>query len=385
MQTDFFNELLDEPTKEFLRVAQHDFEAVDKPGNTVPHKNEQVLAEDVVLDLSVMDNESLQTLYEEICSYQDLSMKAALFMQLKQERPDFKPQINAKQFLLYVAYGEQDEAEALLQADSLLAQELLRANGTEFTDYSGRTFTCSAYEYAWWAKDTHMQRMLEKYIKIDEETRQFILRQVQEIEALVLPNFASGFFEPPKPKGIHYTTESKSGEIIHHQEAHFDLTPLKRALTHFIEEANSRPEMLKKDCEVLNTVWVEEVGRVQRELPAHIAQEYCHPRRPLSEVARNKSLLDASNPNNLKRRLAFVNPETETDDLWFIPGAHLDESGLGVSCAILRAGAVMAGTMCMSEQVPIDLAAIIAIDEVRTGDLSQSLEYLSAPLITPTP
>lgn len=44
------------------------------------------------------------------------------------------------------------------------------------TDYSGRTFNCSAYEYAYWAKDTHMCRMLERYM--DEETKAQILARI---------------------------------------------------------------------------------------------------------------------------------------------------------------------------------------------------------------
>ncbi|KGP63984.1 hypothetical protein EP47_08795, partial [Legionella norrlandica] len=208
MKTDFFNDTLEESTQAFLQNAQQDFETVDKPDNIIPHKNEHIHADmnEVELDLSKMDDHALQALYEDINSYQDPNLKEALLAQLKQERPDFKPQIDAKQFLQHVAYGQQIEAEVLLKKAPQLAQELLRANNIPFTDYSGRTFTCTAYEYAWWAKDSHMQRMLEKYIKQDEETRPLILERVKAIEELVPPPAAGGFFAPAKPRGLHYTT-----------------------------------------------------------------------------------------------------------------------------------------------------------------------------------
>jgi hypothetical protein len=313
MQTDFFNDLLDEQAREFLQAAQRDFATIAKLNNVIAHKNEHVLVDNIILDISSFDKEALQILYEDINNYQNPDIKETLITQLKQERPNFKPRIEATQFLQYVAYGQQDEAEALLQVDPSFAQALLKADNIEFTDYSGRTFTCTAYEYAWWAKDTHMQRMLEKYIRIDEETRQFILQQVQEIEKNIAPEPAAGFFEPPRPKGLHYTTRDSQGEIMHHQEAHFDLLPLKRALAKYINEYNSNPDKSAENKEMLNKIWIEEVGGEQKQVPSHIAHEYCHPERSFYQIIRDKSLLDAANPEHLKRCLKFRLPSDNDD------------------------------------------------------------------------
>ena len=68
------------------------------------------------------------------------------------------PAFKVRQLLDDVAKGKQDEANTILQASDDI-QTLLRTPG-KFTDYSGRTFNCTAYEYAYWAKDTHMRRML---------------------------------------------------------------------------------------------------------------------------------------------------------------------------------------------------------------------------------
>ena len=80
------------------------------------------------------------------------------------------------------------------------------------TDYSGRTFKCTAYEYAYWAKDRHMCRMLEG--SMDEKTKALMLKRCEEIEK----------------KGLTYTQNGK--EIK--GSKHFDLTPLKTALKNML-------------------------------------------------------------------------------------------------------------------------------------------------------
>ena len=79
-----------------------------------------------------------------------------------------------------MAKGNQDEAETLLTATPANIQTLLRTPGI-FTDYSGRTFNCTTYEYAYWAKDTHMCRMLESYM--DAETKAQMLARIDTNDA----------------------------------------------------------------------------------------------------------------------------------------------------------------------------------------------------------
>ena len=354
----------------------------------IPHHNPLVQGE-VEIHTATLDNTALQALYEQINTYKDQTLKKQLLAPLKQERPDFKPPINAKQFLQHIAYGEQDEAEILLQKDPELAQELLKAHNIPFTDYSGRTFTCTAYEYAWWAKDAHMLKMLEKYIKQDEETRQFILERVKVIEELITPPSSSGFFGPAKPRGLLYTTQNSEGQTIEHCEAHFDLSPLMEALRTYISAYNISPKETDADWEALYKSWIE-VGLPQREVPAHIAQEYCHPNRSFDDVSQNKSLLNASEPSNLKRQLTFYNYKTSAYDSWFTRGTDSSDSSLGSSFAILRgrgheATAASCANAGGASAWPIDLLAIEAIDEVRTGDLKESLDNLNRPIIVQKP
>lgn len=375
-----------------LDAALQDFVTVEKPDNVIVHQNAHIHADikEIEIDLSQMDTDALQALYEDINTYPEQALKESLLAQLKQERPDFKPKIDAKKFLQHVAYGEQNEAEALLQQDPELAQELLKADNSPFTDYSGRTFNCTAYEYAYWAKDTHMQRMLEKYIRINEETRQLMLHRVQEIEKLVpsaAPPRFFGLFQPsPIPQGLHYTTKDKQGLITEHQDAGFDLTPLIHALKHYKDEYDKKSNKTEADWDALDKIWIEEVGRAQRNVTAHIAHEYCHPDRSFEDVNNNNELLSAAIPSNLKRQLKFYNVDTGNHDFWFSPDSYSVDSGLGFSFGILRrrrsggADGVAGRGSAMWDVAHADSVALTTIDKVRTNDREQSLLNLSRPL-----
>ncbi|MGC1181762.1 SidC [Legionella sp.] len=340
-------------------------------GITIPHKTTLLQCE-VEINTATMDKASLQALYERIDSYNDAKLKEKLFT----ERPDFKLQINAKHFVQHVAYGQQNEAESLLKKETELAQELLTARDIKFTDYSGRTFTCSAYEYAWWAKDSHMRFMLERYM--NDDTKQELLKRVQHIEEPIGTLFK-------KQRRFTYTQNGKE-----YRSAHFDLTPLKQALRTYIEAYSKSPRATDADWEELNTLWIN-IGLLQRKIPAHIVHEYCHPKRSFQDVVQNPSLLEASNPANLERGLMFYNWFTKSYDAWFTSASPREDSDLNFSFAILRAR-VQEGVHAAGRVRPlsawlfaIDLSAIEVIDEVRTKDLMRSHEYLVGPLILQAP
>ena len=357
--------LLDLP-QELAQSLEKARSQVPSLGTEIPHKS-HITQEAIDINLATLDHPALQALYEQITTYKDPKLKEHLLAQFKQERPDFKAQIDAKKFVQCVAYGEQDEAEALLKEDINRAQELLTASATSFTDYSGRTFTCTAYEYAYWAKDTHMCRMLEKYM--DNYTKHELLKRVQRMEEPTGPEFIK------QPRGLAYIQNGTE-----HRSAHFDLTPLKQALKAYIDVYAQSPKRSRADWYALEALWLK-VGLSQRDVPAHIAQEYCHPTRSFIDVVDNPTILDASNPSNLSRQLKFFNWETHAYDAWFTRTTWEDNSGLGVSFAIFRwasgdgSGRGVVGTIVA---VDSDLLALETIDEVRTKDLKQSLERLAA-------
>ena len=121
----------------------------------------------------------------------------------------FKSELRAPRLLLFVARGEQDEAHAMLEQ----YPELLLKPGN-VTDYSGRTFKkITAYEYAYWAKDTHMCRMLEAHM--DEATKAIMLERIDAMER----------------DGLTYEQHSV---VITHSK-HFDFTPLITALRRYVD------------------------------------------------------------------------------------------------------------------------------------------------------
>ena len=298
-------------------------------------------------------------------------------------------------FLERVAFGMQDEVEQLFTNvflyDSAKIQEALKYQG-KFTDYSGRTFNCSAYEYAYWAKDTHMCRMLERYM--DEHTKAIILDRITTNDQ----------------SGLSYQQNGNT-----HQSAHFDLTPLKVALRAYVNLPNNfsyvgnwvilpsiiHPALYQVILQVFNenrerriAHWME-VGKAQRDVPAHVAQEYCRPDRSFSPCPK-------FNEDSLPRVLSLETYISRHTTSWF-PNQynHYSNYGfwregngaglwwrLGFDKMPAQAGDVPLEerfdgdddyllTLIPGRRLAKDLSAITRLDEVRTKDLEVSRENLS--------
>lgn len=257
-------------------------------------------------------------------------------------------------FLECVAYGQQDKAEKLLSqvfhGKPAKIQAALLHQG-KFTDYSGRTFNCSAYEYAYWAKDTYMCRMLEQYM--DDETKAQMLVRIDAIDATGLPY-------------------QQNGE--EHRSAHFDFQPLKNAYEDYDKAYIAWYQRGDWDGLVEASM---NIGKAQRNVPAHVAQEYCRSDRLFDSTSEFKEemLLRVFNFNNwtIDKR----------DDSWFPLAAP--NSGLGFnflfirrgkgSCARTGGGANFSGATTVRE----DSKAVSYLDKVRTADLTQLREHLNSP------
>ena len=311
----------------------------------IPHKNEWV-AGDVDVDIEVLTT----TINDE------------QFAQLPQALQDAcrrSPVFQARQFLHDVAKGHQDEAEALLTANPDNTQTLLRTPGI-FTDYSGRTFNCTAYEYAYWAKDTHMCRMLERHM--DDETKAIIAARIDEMERI---DAATG-----QPVGLVY---SQAGQ--EHHSAHFDFTPLKEAYQRYL--AGYDAWLAANGWGAMKAAWLD-VGKAQRNVPAHVAQEYCRPDRPFHPRPE-------FNEATLPRVFTFYDWTTGgRNDSWFPLTAS--NSGLGFDFSLIRAGGGGARrTLRGSAErgaCDVDLVAVSRLDAVRTVDLTQSREHLNPPAMS---
>ncbi|RUR25887.1 hypothetical protein [Legionella qingyii] len=246
------------------------------------------------------------------------------------------------QLLLYVATGKQDKVKKILD----MHPELLLKTGT-VTDYSGRTFKdISAYEYAYWAKDTHMCRMLEQYM--DPETKAEMLKRCEAIEM----------------NGLTYI---KNG-VEHKGSKHFDFTPLKNALKNYLDGYDGWFET--NNWTAIESAWMK-VGIAQRDIPVHVANEYCRKDRAFAPKPE-------FNERTLPRELTFHNHTTGNKESWF-PLVISDSSGLGVTFAITRDSEDANGAGALNAwpgDVLLDWEAIDQLDKVRTDDLAQLLENL---------
>jgi ankyrin repeat protein len=135
--------------------------------------------------------------------------------------------------LQFVAAGQQNQAEQLIKKNN----RLLLAAGT-LTDLSGREFkSITAFQYALWALDWHMWKMIRNYLPPEAQAEQFT--------ALELNSTAHG--------------------------QHFDLQPLINTLQIYVNHAK---KVWKYDRRAVN-YWCNVVSEAQKWLPAPVINEYC--------------------------------------------------------------------------------------------------------------
>lgn len=283
----------------------------------------------------------------------------------KKEKTLLHSQSLSSAFLRNVAFGKQDKAEEIftILKQEERRQEILRKPST-FIDYSGREFNCTAYEYAYWAMDTHMCRMLEKHM--DADTKAEMLKRCKAIEENGL-TYKQHRIIVTEAKGV----KQQEIEVKEIKGAkHFDLTPLKTALQSYVYGYEKWEKT--NDWEAMKTAWMR-VGIAQRDVPVHVANEYCRKDRSFDPTPTFKE-------DKLPRELTFYNYNTGRDEAWF-PLVISDSSGLAVDFALIRADVRGGPEMLkrvLSPRGSVDLAAIGRLNEVRTADLTQSRENLKS-------
>ena len=339
------------------------------------------------------------------------------------------PAFKVRQLLDDVAKGKQNEANNILQASDDI-QMLLRTPG-KFTDYSGRTFHCTAYEYAWWAKDTHMRRMLESHM--DDETKVELLEKIDEIErsglayqqhgvsyknphydmSFVLKNLTLDDFRQLQTLVGQNSVKIQQATAENYRTIPFTATEyeaLKKALEQrkptgiasffYTRREEALSAKLQFDFHSLITdldsyvnnydkwnyhqqeeAWMK-VGKAQRDVPAHVAHEYCRHDRSFDLGAYRDAGVSRFKEKTLPRVLTFDNYVTNIKS-WF--PLTSSSSGLGFDFGLSRSVAgrcAFAGVRVPAHSRQIrfvgraDLAAVSHLDEVRTADLTQSREIL---------
>ena len=285
-------------------------------------------------------------LQKEMWGYLNLRDKSKLASTSQEYRRLLSNDLMTAKMLMLVAQGQQTQAQSLLgHQPNLLLQR------GDVTDYSGRTFkNITAYEYAYWAKDWHMCRMLEA--QMDEETKALTLASCGKMER----------------DGLTYTQNG----VEFRESKHFDFRPLKEAYANYIQIYDRWLANNATDAE-LDAAWFA-IGVMQRDVPAYVAQEYCRPDRSFHP----RPVFDEP---NLPRILTFYNYRTDREEQWF-PIAISGTSGLGVDFALIRSGEAEALPPRLHDErgtrrsVGCDLAAVTSLDEASTVELTRSRENL---------
>ncbi len=243
-------------------------------------------------------------------------------------------QKSLKQLLQYVAEGEQDKAEALIQKD----KNLLLHTGT-VKDLSDREFkSITAFQYALWAMDWHMWTMIQTYLPQEAQAE-----QLKELET----------------KGTAYGK-------------HFSLQGLTGTLQTYVDKYSDWNQNQREDH------WQKMVGKEQKLLVVHVVNEYCRGDRSFHPC-----------PQEWKSKLPRLRELEMWDSIhskyikgsWFISPTAKDD--VGVSCAVYRsmrwvpywAGAHKWGD-CTG--VNADLKALQSLGKIRT----EQLEMLKSQLLS---
>lgn len=243
--------------------------------------------------------------------------------------------------------ANQEQMQRLLTLHPALAAKKHR-----FTDWSGRTFNCSVFEYAFWSKDLkYMCPMMLDCLPINEESEAIRIELKEQAQAIL-------------DNGLSYQLNGQ-----HYQDKLFSLEPLKQVLKTYIDNYDDWTGAECKDH------WCTKVGQVQLLLPAYIRQHYCDP----EESFYDKPTFTKA---QFKRSLEFINwVKKGITEVW--AGALI---GLGLNFAI--SGAIAGGCGAANAPWPLrgaaDFAAITALDKMRTEtDLPLLMQRLDSPLQKP--
>ena len=230
----------------------------------------------------------------------------------------------------HVARGEQQQAQALLAAHPDLAQG--KGSGTE---HSGRQWQgITAFQLAVWSLDWHMWRMIKGFMT-DEAARE---------QLLAMP-----------------TITARNGN----RGPHFDFTPLLTAYQRYLNQWQGWREA--RNWDAMERCWIKEVGGAQWDVPAHVAQEYCHPSRALHPTP---SFTEDDFPRSLR---------TDEGDWWtaryngaLLGGHGFQGRGVKWACERVRVGCHQCeaqwGGMGMRAS-DADLSAVSKLCRVRTEQL----------------
>ncbi len=222
------------------------------------------------------------------------------------------PQYLAK-FLKHIGFGEQDEAEAMLKEHLDLA-----SSPGDLTDCAGRNFKqITGLQYAVWALDWHMWKMLQRYLPQEEVKKQ-------------LDNLETGFL----------VTE------------HGAQTSWQNLIEAFQTYIANYDKWSDKQC---RTHWLQQIGGAQLLLPAHVINEYNRPDRSFYPCPEFKELI--------LPRTGMQNWKTHGSSKWLLGRDFAWVRGELTSGCVFSAEA---GTIANKEQWFARIVNIVVAPDART-------------------
>lgn len=238
-------------------------------------------------------------------------------------------------FLQLVAYGKQEEAEKMLKKDSSLALYSGRVK-----DLSGRTFNdITGLQYAVWALDWHMWEMVLQHT--------------------------------PREAAINQSWEG-SWTIVHGVDASQKIQNLIDALWDYFYAGGHHAWERK---------WAE-VGKIQREVPIHVINEYCHPTRSFGSDCfglEKDYKSDVDFEIQLLPRIMHINGIL-VHEILIIPGlgivrADLKQAFAGSPFSEKEGEPFGKGRETMRRGIIADRAALIALLETRKQQKEKLLSW----------
>ncbi|MBS0350136.1 MAG: hypothetical protein JSR33_02930 [Proteobacteria bacterium] len=250
----------------------------------------------------------------------------------------------AEQLLQLVVQGKQDQAKEIIKKNRNLL--LIPATVSDLSRWE--KFTMTAFQYALWALDWHMWKMIQPYLPLDQ--------QIQQFKELTSKK--------------NHTHSKQLDQLIYFLEAYTD------------NYNKGDPDRIDDgDPDRIRMAW-KIVAIYQRSLPVHVVNQYCRTDRSFDPCPDFK---ESTLPRTITCTALEYNPETsdeliETIGDWYTLIRKNDAKNPKITFAFLRGASETAWSITNTLPNPLQLALDIEALKVLSAVCLQQLGQLSKHL-----